>query len=73
VKFKIQTDMNRFKILIGMWVSILAYCVFFSHDVTFNAIAISLGFIGMLIGFVHVERNMTKKELRFFNKYINII
>lgn len=64
-------NINRFKILFALWAILLAYCIFVSTSVHFNAIAIFCGSYALILGFAYVEDNMNEKEKTFFNKLFN--
>lgn len=62
------TIMNRFYILLLLWVADMAYCAFVSTDVYFNALALFFGYCALVLGFAYVMDNMNAKEKRFFNR-----
>ena len=67
-----MNKINRFKVLFALWAILLGYCAFFSTNVYFNVCAIFVGFHALICGFCFVEKNMNKKEERFFNNMLNI-
>lgn len=64
---------NRFKVLIILWILTIGWCCFFSSSTYINLIVIVLGFFAMILGFGYVESNMNKKELRTFKKLHELI
>ena len=64
-------QINRFKVLIALWTILLAYCVFISKNVYFNAFVLFFGFCALILGFAYIEDDMTEKEERFFNNLGN--
>ena len=64
---------NRYKILTFLWFITIVWCCFFSDSTYINVIVLTFAFLGMLLGFGYVEKNMNKKELRTFKKLCNII
>ena len=64
-------QINRFKVLIALWTILLAYCVFISTNVYFNAFVLFFSFCALILGFAYIEDDMTEKEERFFNNLGN--
>jgi len=60
--------MNRFFILLALWVVDMAFCAFVSTDVYFSGLALFFGFCALVLGFAYVMENMNEREKRFFNR-----
>lgn len=69
---KIFFNMNRFKIMLALWIVLLGWCAFISVSPHMNAIAIGLAFVGSMVWFAHIEKKMNKNELRTFNRLRNV-
>ena len=65
--------MNRFKILGSIYIIIIIWCTFFSGSTYINVVVITFASLAMMLGYGYIHKNMRENELRFFNKYINII
>ena len=65
--------MNRYKIMFALWGVLLGWCAFISASPYMNGIVIAFAFVGSMVWFGHIEKNMNKSELRFFNNLRNII
>lgn len=58
---------NRFKVMVTMWVSVLAFCTLTNYGPYFNVVIILSSFVLLLFGICYVCDDMNEKEQTFFN------
>ena len=66
-------QVNRYYLVFGVWGIILAYAVFFSHNVYFNAILLFFGFLGGVIAYAYIDEHENEKERKFSEKIVNLL
>ena len=61
--------MNRFKLILALWVALLGFCAFISTNVYVNDFLLFFGLCGVVYAFARVDENKNKKESIFINKW----
>lgn len=58
---------NRFKVMVAMWTSVLAFCTLTNYGPYFNVVVILSSLALLLFGIGYVCDDMNEKEQTFFN------
>ena len=66
-------QINRYYLVFGFVAAILAYAVFFSHNVYFNAILLFFGFLVCVTAYAYIDKHENEKERKFSEKIINLL
>lgn len=66
-------QINRYYLVFGAWCAILAYAVFFSNNVHFNAILLFFGFLGGVTAYAYIDKHENEKERKFSEKIVNLL
>lgn len=65
--------MNRFKLILALWVALLGFCMFVSTNTCVNGIMLFLGFCMCIAACAYVFNDVTQKELTFIKNLERII
>ena len=64
--------MNRLKVILGMWATLLLYLAFTSHSAAFNGSVVSISFIVVVIAAAKVMSKPNAKEKAFMDEWSNL-